>query len=63
MLTPTSDVPSEMPPRRTLSARAGYALAAVIVGLAPFASGVPSLLRTQRQDEPPWGAARIGLSC
>ena len=31
-------------PRRTLSPRAGYTLAAVIVGLALFASGVPSPL-------------------
>ena len=39
MLTPTSDLP-----RRTLSPRAAYALAALIVGLALFAAGVPSPL-------------------
>jgi predicted MFS family arabinose efflux permease len=41
MLTPKID---SMTPRRTLSDRAGYALAAMIVGLALFASGVPSPL-------------------
>jgi MFS family permease len=35
---------SEMTSRRTLSPRAGFALAAMIVGLALFASGVPSPL-------------------
>lgn len=36
--------PEPTSPRRTLSPRAGYALAALIVGLALFAAGVPSPL-------------------
>jgi predicted MFS family arabinose efflux permease len=50
----------EMTPRRTLSPRAGYALAAMIVGLALFASGVPSpLYETYREL---WGFSPLVLT-
>src|SRR5256886_1443734 len=37
-------VPSVVPPRRTLSPRIGYAVAALVVGLGLFASVTPSPL-------------------
>lgn len=47
-------------PRRTLSPRAGYAIAALIVGLALFASGVPSpLYETYREL---WGFSPLVLT-
>jgi MFS family permease len=46
--------------RRTLSPRAGYALAAMIIGLALFASGVPSpLYQTYREL---WGFSPLVLT-
>ena len=44
MLIQTTDSSREVPARRTLSPRTAYALAAAIVGVALFASGVPSPL-------------------
>jgi predicted MFS family arabinose efflux permease len=50
MLIQTTDTSPEKVSRRELSPRAAYALAAVIVGLALFASGVPSpLYETYRE--------------
>ena len=53
--TPTLDshADPEMTSRRTLSTRAGYALAALIVDLALFASGVPSPLYERHREL--WG--------
>jgi MFS family permease len=44
MLIQTTDLSREAASRRTLSPRTAYALAAAIVGLALFASGIPSPL-------------------
>ena len=44
MLIPAHHLPREATTRRTLSPRTAYALAAAIIGLALFASGVPSPL-------------------
>ncbi len=53
-------MPPEPPSRRTLSPRAGYALAAAIIGLALFASGVPSpLYETYREL---WGFSPLVLT-
>jgi MFS family permease len=44
MLIHTTDLPRDVASRRTLSPRTAYALAAALVGLALFASGIPSPL-------------------
>jgi hypothetical protein len=52
-------VSREMTPRRTLSRRTGYALAAGIVGLALFASGPSPLYGFYRE---PWGFSPLVLT-
>jgi predicted MFS family arabinose efflux permease len=51
---------SEMTSRRTLSPRAGFALAAMLVGLALFASGVPSPLYSTYREL--WGFSPLVLT-
>jgi predicted MFS family arabinose efflux permease len=64
MLTPKAILPRyrhlPSPERRTLSPRVSYALAAVIVGLTLFASGVPSPLYGVYREE--WGFSPLVLT-
>jgi predicted MFS family arabinose efflux permease len=60
MLTQTIDLSREAASRRTLAPRIAYALAAVIVGLALFASGVPSPLYETYQSL--WGFSPLVLT-
>jgi predicted MFS family arabinose efflux permease len=60
MLTQTTDLSRKAASRRTLSPRTAYALAAAIVGLALFASGIPSpLYETYREL---WGFSPLVLT-
>ena len=60
MLLETTDLSREVTSGHTLSRRTGYALAAAIIGLALFASGVPSpLYQTYREL---WGFSPLVLT-